>query len=104
MSNGQRPLAHALNVAMNSADSDVELWRSQIGECIHQLITEALTDRADPDTVMTKKLLHSGGMIIVGAGMSRFETVADQVERAARRMLAQPRGVSGAVLTREGRR
>lgn len=81
-------LAHAATIAMNSADPDVELLRTEIGQRIRARITEALGDRADPDTVLIIELLHSGSMVHAGAGAASYERLTAQVEMAARRILA----------------
>jgi AcrR family transcriptional regulator len=79
--------AHAVSIAMHSSDADVELLRREVGQHIHQLITEALGDRADPDTVMIIQLLHTGSMVFAGSGAASYEQVARQAESAARRIL-----------------
>jgi len=81
-------LAHAVTVTMNSADPDVELLRLQIARFIHKLIAESVGDTADGETVVLLELVYTGAMVRAGVGGMSYRDVADQLEAAARRILA----------------
>ena len=80
-------LADALRVVVNSSDPDVELIRGQIAKRTHRLISAAVADDADQETVSLLELVYTGAMVLAGAGLISAADVAEQLETAVRRIL-----------------
>jgi AcrR family transcriptional regulator len=80
-------LAYAIRVVINSSDPDVELLRAEIIKHTHELISAAVADDADEETVSLLELVYSGAMVRAGAGRASYADVADQLELAVRRIL-----------------
>jgi TetR/AcrR family transcriptional regulator, cholesterol catabolism regulator len=80
-------LADALRVVINSSDPDVELIRAKIARRTHQLISTAVGDDADAETVSLLETVYAGAMVLVGAGLISRADVAEQLETAVRRIL-----------------
>lgn len=81
-------LANAVTISMNSPDPDVEVLRQQIARFIHGLISDAVADSADAQTVLLLELVYTGAMVRAGSGGISYADVADQLETAARRLLS----------------
>ncbi|HUE32325.1 MAG TPA: TetR family transcriptional regulator [Mycobacterium sp.] len=80
-------LADALRVVINSSDPDVELLRAEIAKRTHELISAAVADDADEETVALLELVYTGAMVRAGTGLASSADVTDQLEAAVRRML-----------------
>ena len=80
-------LAYAIRVVINSSDPDVELLRAEIIKHTHELISAAVADDADEETISLLELVYSGAMVRAGAGRASYADVADQLESAVRRLL-----------------
>jgi AcrR family transcriptional regulator len=80
-------LAYAIRVVINSSDPDVEILRAEIIKHTHELISAAVADDADEETISLLELVYSGAMVRAGAGRASYADVADQLESAVRRLL-----------------
>lgn len=80
-------LADALRVVIHSSDPDVELIRAEIAKHTHELISAAVADDADEDTVSLLELVYAGAMMSIGTGLASYADVADRLEAAVRRIL-----------------
>ncbi|MGO9153316.1 TetR family transcriptional regulator [Mycobacterium sp.] len=80
-------LADALRVVINSSDPDVELIRGQIAKRTHYLISTAVGDDADEETVSLLETVYAGAMVLAGAGLISAADIAEQLETAVRRIL-----------------
>ena len=80
-------LVDALRVVINSSDPDVELIRAKIATRTHHLISAAVADDADEETVTLLELIYTGAMVLAGAGLISASDVAERLETAVRRIL-----------------
>jgi len=80
-------LADALRVVIHSSDPDVELIRTQIVRHTHKLISAAVADDADAETVALLELMYTGAMMSLGTGLASYANVIDWLEAAVHRLL-----------------
>ena len=84
---GEPALARAITLAMNSPDPDVDQLRFEIGAFIQHLIAEAVGADDDDETVLLLTLIYTGAMVRAGLGGVSYDAVADQLEKAAKRLM-----------------
>jgi AcrR family transcriptional regulator len=80
--------AAAVTQALLSNDSDVEQLREQIGREIHHLLAAAVGTDGDYAMVGLLELIYTGAMVRAGMGHLSYDQVANQLEAAARQILA----------------
>ena len=86
---GDEPaLAHAVAATMNSGDPDVELLRGQKSRFVHELLTSAVGEDADAESVVLLELIYVGVMIRAAGGSMSCREVAEQLDTATRRILS----------------
>ena len=81
-------LALAVNIAMNSNDSDVHEIRRRSIQHIHQLLLNAADGSADEQALTMLEMMYTGAIVRAAIDGSDFAGVADQLDAAARRLLA----------------
>jgi AcrR family transcriptional regulator len=81
-------LADALRVVIHSSDPDVEQIRKQIVRHTHKLISAAVADDADAETVALLELVYTGAMMSLGTGLASYADVTDWLEEAVHRIVA----------------
>jgi TetR/AcrR family transcriptional regulator, cholesterol catabolism regulator len=81
-------LAHAVAVTMNSGDPDVEQLRMQMGRFVHDLLTSAVGEDADPESLELLELIYIGVMVRAASGATPYSQVAGQLDAATRRILS----------------
>lgn len=80
--------AAAVTQALLSNDSDVEQLRFQISREIHRLLVAAVGSEGSSRDVGLLELVYTGAMVRAGMGHLSYGEVADQLEAAARQILA----------------